>query len=315
MMTRFDIMVIGELNVDLLLNNIDGFPEMGKEILAGAMDLTLGSSSAIFASNCSVLGNKVAFIGKVGDDVFGNLVLDSLKRKKVNTKHIIRSEKEKTGATVILNYDEDRAMVTYPGAMNTLTIDDIDEDDLLKAKHLHISSVFLQPGIKKNIIEIFEKAKNLGLTTSLDIQWDPAEKWDLDFERLLPLVDVFLPNESELKAIMRTEDINEAIDKIRPFVNIMALKMGNKGSMGVTKDKKVVQKPFINHNVVDAIGAGDSFNAGFITKFIVGEPLEECLRFGNLSGAINTTASGGTGAFTSLKEFKNKARTIFKIDL
>jgi sugar/nucleoside kinase (ribokinase family) len=114
---KFDVLVVGELNVDLILNSIDSFPEMGKEKLAKRMNLTLGSSSAIFASNLSSLGSKVSFVGKIGNDQFGTLVNDSLANKGVNTDYLIRSEEWNTGATIVLNFDEDRAMVTYPGAM------------------------------------------------------------------------------------------------------------------------------------------------------------------------------------------------------
>ncbi len=80
---EFDVIEVGELNVDLILNQIESFPEMGKEKLAHAMTLTLGSSSAIFASNLSSLGAKVSFIGKIGEDSFGDLILDSLITKKL----------------------------------------------------------------------------------------------------------------------------------------------------------------------------------------------------------------------------------------
>jgi len=308
MMDRFDILVVGELNVDLILNRLPSLPEEGKEILAKEMTLTLGSSSAIFASNASTLGNKVAFIGKIGNDSFGDLVVDSLEKKKVNTQLIIKSSSEKTGATIVLNYGENRAMVTHPGAMETMTLADIHEDVMVKARHMHVSSIYLQPGIKNDIVKLFKKAKSLGLTTSLDMQWDPEEKWDIDVEKLLPLVDVFLPNETELLLLTKQTNLDDAISTIKPYINTLAVKMGSAGSRGVVGDKDILKAPYLNNKVVDAIGAGDSFNAGFITKFLTGEPLEECLRYGNLAGAVNTTAAGGTGAFGSLKEFRVAAR-------
>ncbi len=313
MMDRFDILVVGELNVDLILNQLPCFPEKGKEILAKEMTLTLGSSSAIFASNASVLGNKVAFLGKVGNDNFGDLVIESLKKKNVNTDFIIKSSKEKTGATIVLNYNEDRAMVTYSGAMETLTLEDVNENVLVRAGHMHVSSVFLQPGIKKDIVALFQKAKSLGLSTSLDMQWDPEEKWDIDIKSLLPLVDVFLPNETELLALTGQKDIERAISVVKPYVNILVIKMGNKGSRGIEGDNDISKPPYINKKVVDAIGAGDSFNSGFITKYLAGKQLDECLSYGNLAGAVNTTAAGGTGAFMSLKEFRNTARVHFGV--
>jgi sugar/nucleoside kinase (ribokinase family) len=307
----YDALVVGELNVDLILNSIDSFPEMGKEKLAKSMNLTLGSSSAILASNLSSLGSKVSFAGKIGFDQFGVLVNDSLANKGVNTDYLIRSKEWNTGATIVLNFDEDRAMVTYPGAMEHLTINDIPDEAFHLSKHLHFSSYFLQPGMQPGITDLFKRAKELGLTTSLDIQWDPNEKWDFDYQKVLPFVDVFLPNEQELLFLTKEKSIDNAVKKISSIANHIAVKLGSKGSLLVTNGKTVFKESYLNKNLVDAIGAGDSFNAGFIFKFINGFSLKECQEFGNLMGAINTTAAGGTTAFTNYNEIINIAKEKF----
>lgn len=308
---QFDVLVIGELNVDIILNGIDSLPVVGTEILAGEMAVTLGSSSAIFASNISTLGVSTAFLGKIGKDDFGEAVLDALQKKQVNTDAIVLSPDKKTGATIVLNYEDDRAMVTYPGAMEDLSVSEVNDRHLEIARHLHVSSVFLQPKIQKKIVSLFSRAKQKGMTTSLDIQWDPAEKWDIDFEKLLPFVDVFLPNIQELLAITKKKTIEEAIDVLKPFVNTLAIKMGKEGSWGVQGNTSIKYAPFLNTQIVDAIGAGDSFNAGFIRAFIKGEALNKCLSFGNICGAINTTSAGGTTAFTNLEEIRNIAKEQF----
>ncbi len=312
---RFDVLVVGELNVDLILNSIDSFPEMGKEKLAKSMNLTLGSSSAIFASNLSSLGSKVSFLGKIGDDQFGVLVNDSLVNKGVNTDYLIRSKEWNTGATIVLNFDEDRAMVTYPGAMEHLTINDIPDESLRLSKHMHFSSYFLQSGMQSGIVDLFKKAKEFGLTTSLDIQWDPNEKWDFDYRKVLPFVDVFLPNEQELLFLTKEKSVDDAVKKLENTAKHITVKLGSKGSLLVTEGKSIFKESYLNKNVVDAIGAGDSFNAGFIFKFINDFPLEECQDFGNLTGAINTTAAGGTTAFTNYDDILKigKERFGYKI--
>jgi len=310
---KYDALVVGELNVDLILNKIDGFPEIGKEILAEEMTLTLGSSSAIFASNLSALGAKVAFVGKIGHDQFGELVLQSLENKGVSTEFIIQDKTLNTGATIVLNYDEDRAMLTHPGAMNHLTIKDITPEILKTARHLHFSSYYLQPGIREDVDQLFKMAKENGLTTSFDMQWDPKEKWQLPVQKILPFVDVFLPNRQELIYLTGQINLKEAIKKLRDNANTVVVKMGNEGSfLFDTKAKLEKTLPaYKNEQVVDAIGAGDSFNAGFIFKFIQGAPLEECQRFGNLCGAINTTAAGGTSAFQNYEQIMKIARERF----
>jgi len=310
----YDVLVIGELNVDLILNDIESFPEMGKEKIARRMSLVMGSSSAIFACNLASLGNRVGFIGKIGQDSFGDLVIRNLENKNVDTSLIVRSTSTFTGATIVLNFDQDRAMVTCPGAMDTLTGEDIPFQEMDKARHLHLSSFFLQTGIRSDVKEIFKAAREKGLTTSLDIQWDPEEQWDFDYPSVLPFVDVFLPNESEITALAGESDPVQAIHKIKSYGNTIAVKCGDRGALLWKDDTLSQRKAYVNDRIVDAIGAGDSFNAGFIHRFLKGAPGPDCLDFGNLAGAISTTAAGGTGAFTTPEEIMHLARTRFNYE-
>ncbi len=311
MTKRYDVIVVGELNVDLILNQVEKFPVVGKEVLASQMTLTLGSSSAIFASNLNTLGSPVTYIGKLGQDNFGDHIVNALRGKGVDTGNIIFSISEATGASIILNFMEDRAMVTYPGAMSNLTIHDITDEALLSAKHLHVSSVFLQLGLKPDLVQLFKRAKDLGLTTSMDPQWDPAEVWDLPLSELLPYVDVFMPNGTELKALTKTYDLDTAIQSINKLGNIIVIKDGNKGAYLCEGETVVYQPAFLNTKVVDSIGAGDSFDAGFIHCFVQGQPGKACLEFGAVMGAVNTTRSGGTGAFEKVALVKEIAQSSF----
>lgn len=310
--SKFDVLVVGELNLDLILNQIKSFPQLGKEIIADEQSLTLGSSSAIFASNLSVLGDQVAFLGKIGKDQFGDMVIKSLTEKKVDTGYLTYSAFSKTGISIALSYGNERAMVTYPGAMNELTEEDISDESLGSARHLHVSSVFLQPSLKKGINRLFRRAKDLGLTTSLDPQWDPEERWDCQWDKLLPAVDVFMPNMEEIKQITGKDNLEACINTIKGFSNILIIKKGTEGAIAWGKDTIIKQKAFFNPAVIDTIGAGDTFNAGFIHQFLRGKELNVCLEFGALCGAINTTSSGGTTAFESLKSIQQTALNIFK---
>ena len=311
-MKNFDIIALGELNVDLILNQIEGEPEVGKEKFAKQMTLTLGSSTAIFAANAAAIGAKVAFCGMIGDDSFGDLVETSLQKKGVDTRFLIRQNKYATGATICMSYDEDRANLTYQGAMDYMSLDDIDPEVFKQAKHIHISSIFMQSGVKRDLKKILELCKQNGVTTSLDSQWDPTEQWDINLEEILPLVTVFMPNETELKFLTRSENLDEALEKIRPWVNAAVIKCGSKGSILMRKgqpDRK--QAALLNKNVVDCIGAGDSFNSGFITRLAAGDDLARCQEYGNMTGAVNTTAAGGTTAFTSREDVERVGRERF----
>lgn len=312
---EFDVLVVGELNIDLILNDIAAFPEIGKEILSDRMTLTMGSSSAIFASNLSTLGTKVGFVGDLGKDSFGDHMINSLSSRGVNTSLIRRLSTHSTGATIVLNFGEDRAMVTYQGAMKNMTVADVPDHGIKNARHLHMSSVFLQSGMLKSLPELFRKAKSMGLTTSIDPQWDPSEKWDLNIKELLPFVDVFLPNIAELNGLTGKSNLTEALDSMKGFANTVVVKHGNQGAYLWNNGELVHQKPFLNTQVVDSIGAGDSFDAGFIHYFLKGKTHRECLEFGALMGAINTTRAGGTGAFEDLAGVKNIAQSTFNYNL
>lgn len=308
---KFDVIVVGELNIDLILNQIHSFPEVGKEKFSDAMTLALGSSSAIFTSNLSSLGSKVAFIGKIGDDVFGRFCKAQLEMKGVDTSMILTDANAQTGATVVLNFGEDRANITYQGAMKLMSVNDISDEMLFQGRHLHFSSYFFQPGFKGQLHVLFRKAKELGLTTSLDIQWDPLEKWDFDFRKVLPFVDIFLPNEAELLNLTGKNSITEAIEAIGQSSNMIVVKRGNKGSLLIHEKNSIPCAAFVNEHVVDAIGAGDSFNAGFIFSYLRNQSPADCQKFANLTGAISTMGPGGTAAFVNYDQIMKIAKERF----
>lgn len=316
-MKRYDVVALGELNVDIILNGIDGFPEMGKEKFARSMNVTLGSSTAIFAANIACLGARTAFAGMVGKDSFGDLVCSSLEAKGVDTSFLIRSAEYSTGATVVMSYDEDRANLTFQGAMDHMGFSHIDPSLFTRTRHIHISSIFMQSALKASLDRIFAAARANGVTISMDTQWDPTEKWDFDYRKILPEVDVFMPNETELRAIVGTDDFDEAVRSIQPYLRQAAvIKCGSRGSVLVLKDGTVSRmEPFLNKSVVDTVGAGDSFNAGFIYGYVNGLELPACQRLGNLTGAVNTTAAGGTGAFASKEAVVRTAEDVFGTSL
>lgn len=311
-MKKYDIAAIGELNVDIILNGIESEPEIGKEKFCKDMIVTLGSSTAIFAANAAALGSKVCFVGLVGKDSFGQLVRTSLEAKGVAT-HFIGEGDTPTGATICMSYGEDRANLTYQGSMDVMGFDQIDKSVFTLSKHIHLSSLFMQSALLRDIHKVLDAAAENGCTVSLDTQWDPMEKWALDYPKVLPKITVFMPNEKELCALTGKAQLEDAIAEVLPYLGgIMLVKCGSKGSLLVKKDgSRKLLPAFLNKDVVDAIGAGDSFNSGFVSAFVKGLPPEECQKTGNLTGAVNTTAAGGTGAFTSLEDVRKICKERF----
>lgn len=161
----------------------------------------------------------------------------------------------------------------------------------------------------------FSRLQRSRLTTSLDLQWDPANKWDFLYKECLPYVDVFLPNEQEILLLAAEKNLDKAQKKIGEYAPLIITKRGKKGAVAYASGQITHAAPFLHSKFVDAIGAGDSFNAGFISKYLKNNTLEECLRFGNLAGAINTTAAGGTSGFQNWNAFEKKVKDLFNIQI
>lgn len=307
---RLDVVVVGELNIDLVLWNVP-LPEYEKEHLAEDMRFAMGSSSAITAHNLSMIGSQVGFIGKAGEDTFGDFMIRELQRGGVDTSRILRDKSLKTGATIVLANPPKKALLTYPGAMANLTIDDMDWDYIARARHLHLGCFFLQTGIRKDVVKLFARAKEMGLTTSLDTNWDPQDQWGEDLQQALKYTDVFLPNEEEALRIARTTRLEQAVETLREKVSVLALKRGREGA-NVWAEGKIFTHPGFPVEVVETTGAGDSFNAGFLHRFLRGADWSECLRWGNACGALAVTALGGTGAFSNRETVQKRLNAFFE---
>ena len=295
-MAMFDISVIGELNLDLILYGLPPELVLEREHLANNLSITLGSSSAIFAHNAAALGNRVGFSSCIGSDPFGEICLKRLGESGVDLSRVKRLPGKTTGLTVILPQRKQRYILTYPGTMYDMSNRDLDLTYIFSAKHLHVSSYFLHKGLRPHFIEIFRKAKEAGLTTSLDTNDDPEDRWSTEIVLLLKYVDILMPNEREACKLAKTDDLEKAIDYLSQKVGVVVVKRGSQGATArVGKEKFTAFPPAVDN--VDPVGAGDSFDAGFLHQFIRGAKIEDCLKFGNIAGALSVTKAGGTEAF------------------
>jgi len=299
-MESFDILVPGEINPDLILaGNV--LPEFGQvEKLVDSATLTIGSSSAIFACGAARLGLKVAFIGVCGEDVFGRFTLDEMQKRGVDVSNVIVRKDGQTGLSIILNRRSDRAILTHPGLIPALRASDISDELLRQSRHLHVASYFLQTNLQPDLPSLFRRARSLGLTTSLDTNFDPSEKWT-GFDELLSVTNVFLPNEKEAVSLSGESNVDLAASRLASRVEALAIKLGAEGVLGV-RDEARVRVASIPVKVVDTVGAGDSFDAGFVYGYLHQWNLEKCLRLACVCGALSTQRAGGTDGQPALEE-------------
>ncbi len=297
MQKKFDIAVIGDVNPDLILTGKDIIPEFGQvEKWIDDAELTIGGSAGIFAVGAAKLGLKVTFIGKVGDDHFGHFMKERMTAQGIDVSGLVIDPSVKTGLSISLSDGNDRAILTFGGSNLLLNFQDIDFEIVAQSRHLHSGSVYLLNNIRQDLAIVYKKAKEMGLSTSIDTNYDPKEKWEGDIFNVLDYTDVFLPNMTELMAISGEKDPDSAIRHLTKNRNLLvAVKNGEDGAFA-EKDKVRYPAETIQVKPVDTTGAGDSFDAGFLFGFLNGLGIEKSLRIGCICGALSTLGIGGTSA-------------------
>lgn len=300
-MTRiYDLLVVGEINPDLILTG-DVEPVFGQvEKLVDSATLTVGSSSAIFACGAARLGLKTTFVGLCGADVFGHFMVDQMHRRGIGVEHIQIRPDGATGLSVILARGADRAILTYPGLIPVLRAEDVPLHLLEQVRHLHVASYFLQSNLQPGLPDLFRQARALGVTTSLDTNYDPSGQWH-GFDALLAQTDVLFLNETEACSLSREADVEAAAQKLAALVSVVAIKLGARGALAI-QGSRIVNVPGLPVKVVDTVGAGDSFDAGFIYGYLHGWDLERTLRLAVICGSLSTQAAGGIAAQPTLIE-------------
>lgn len=294
-MPTFDITIAGEINLDIILGGLPLEMEPERELMANGCSMTLGSSSAILAHNIAVLGAKTGFITRVGPDILGQSAMQRLREAGVDLTRVSQSPTA-TGLTVILPHGSQRHILTYPGTMFEMSLRHLNLEYLADARHFHMSSLFLHRGLMRDIPDLFRRMKDAGLSTSLDTNDDPEDQWGGILDHVLPYVDVLLPNEREACKIAGLSDFHEAVASLARRVPVVAVKRGSRGALARSGDEQIVVPP-LPIEPVDTVGAGDSFNAGFLFARLRGKDLRSCLQSGNVAGALSTLRAGGTEAF------------------
>jgi sugar/nucleoside kinase (ribokinase family) len=291
---ELDCLVAGDANIDLLLDGVFA-PQHGAEKLAHTMSCALGGSSAITAYILARLGLRTGFAALLGDDVFGHYIQAELARAGLDLTALRMDRKEKTGITVWHSEGQSRGAVTYAGAIAKLKPAQISAS-LHRARHLHMGAYFLLASLHSGAEALFRKARRAGLTTSLDCNYDPAEKWDSEILSVLPHTDIFFPNEAEALRITRTKSVEKAALRLSEEVRIVAIKRGESGVL-LRANGCTWSVPARPARVVDTTGAGDSFNAGFLAKFLSGADVQECAEAGVAAAAKTVAVMGGIAAF------------------
>ena len=328
MRDTYDLVVLGDANPDVIVR---GAPEVltygqAEREVAGA-DLTLGGSGALMAHAAARLGLRTAFVGLVGDDRAADLVLGMLAGGGVDVSGVTRDPGVGTAMTVIfVQPDGDRAMLTFPGALSSFGPEHVDEQMLASARHLHVASVFLQPRLTPALPALLRIARAAGAITSLDTNDDPSERWVVDRDALLPVVDYLLPNEREAVALAfgsRSDGTARAAARsLAAYGPAVVVKCGAEGAFAVRNGEHgaSVQRATLDMqtaggaDVADTGGAGDAFDAGLITGLSQGFHLRDALRLAVATGTLSVRRAGGADGQPSASEAAGWAERVLGVD-
>ena len=301
-----DLLVLGEVNPDLVLSDASMPVAFGQaETLVDDAELTIGGSGAIMACAAARLGLRTAIAGLVGDDQFGAFMLGAVSERGVDVSGVAVDPGVRTGLTVVLARPGDRAILTFPGAIAMMTAARVDPALAARARHVHVSSFFLQIGLAPGLPDLLATARAGGTTTSVDPNWDPSGGWDGGLRALLPQIDVLMPNAVEACRIAGVDDVARAAADLAGLGPLVAVKLGPEGALAVPAGGGAAVRAHPPPDVpepVDAVGAGDTFDAGLLTGLLAAEPLPDALALACACGALSLRGAGGTAAQPTLAE-------------
>ncbi len=274
------VLCVGRLYCDLIFTDLPRMPTMGTEIYAGGFGVHAGGGAFITAAHLASLGQSSALSAMLPPGPVGALLAGDLERSGIDLRLCRTSpSSDEPQVTVALVGEGDRAFVTRRAgpAFPPLTARDLAK---IGATHVHVGE--LATLIERP--EIIAVARDAGATISLDCSWDD----DLaapDIAEVIGAVDVFLPNDAEVQHL---HDLGVPAT----LFPLTAIKQGPAGATALV-DGERLHEPALEVSVVDTTGAGDAFNAGFITAWLAGESLQTCLRAGNAQGAHAIATRGG----------------------
>jgi sugar/nucleoside kinase (ribokinase family) len=291
-----DVTCLGILVADVVGKPVEQLPDRGKLSLVDRMELHGGGCANNTGIGLAKIGIKTAVIGKVGNDGFGDFMVNSLRASGVDASGVVRDSSTATSATMVMVHgDGERSFIHYIGTNACLSEDDINWDIVKNSKIFHIAGSFLMPGFDgQPTANVLKKAKELGVTTALDTAWDSKGQWMKLLEPCLEYVDYAVPSIEEARMVTGKHDPADVAKVLMDKgVGIVALKMGSEGCYIKSADSEV-RLPIYRVNAVDATGAGDAFAAGFLAGIANGWDLERTGKFANATGAFCVTALGAT---------------------
>jgi sugar/nucleoside kinase (ribokinase family) len=286
---EFDVIVVGSYSVDLIFTGMSEFPQLGKDVVATDFKMTPGEAF-ISAVSMQRLGMNVGWAADFGNDDFSRFVLQFVRFERLDEQLFVLHDRPYRRISVAASYPDERGFLTY-----------YDTDPSIPAAILAL--------VKSQAKILFIPALYFGEFFNIGKQIIRAKKMTLvmdgnsSIRSAIKSCDIFLPNAQEARRLTNEPNLEVAIRKLGELCPIVVVKDGANGSFCLT-NSQIIHEPAIPVNPKETTGAGDNFNAGFLRAWLDGQPLEICLRWGNIVGGLSTTELGGTTRKITVEEVK-----------
>jgi sugar/nucleoside kinase (ribokinase family) len=319
-----EVVSTGIFVADCVARPVIGTPAKGKLELVDSIGLYSGGSAASTGYSLARFGIKTAVIGRIGNDGFGDFMLNEANRHGA-TAMLERDKTAGTSSTLVtVDEDGERSFLHYIGANANLRPSDISLLELKSrgTKIIHVAGYFALPGMEgidgSPTRDMFAEARALGIQTSLDSVWDARGRWMQLIGTVLPETDFFCPNLHEARAITELPESAKPLEVARALFQagvreIVALKMGEEGSFVMTKNGEHHMVGIARVPSIDGTGSGDAFIAGFLAARLKGLGLLEAAKCGNAAGAMCVRAVGAMTGITDWQEVKQIAATTLEV--
>jgi len=295
------VLFVGDINVDVIMGGLHSLPMVDREVICDSYEVVMGASTVICACAYACLGGQASMVGLVGSDEYGDFMVKGLQGFGVNTDLVRRTDRVKTGVTVNMIYQSTRTQVTYPGTIAEFDGKELDASIFCGMDHVHFAGVYIQAKLRPEITRLLTIARDMGLTTSLDPQWDATEQWE-GMKEWLPLLTYLFVNKDEALSITGASSPEEASRRLTERTGCPLLKMGEEGAL-VSTDGELKRIPAVKVEVVDTTGAGDSFDAGFLYATLEKKmPFLDACRFAVGVASRSCAFTGGLSARSSYED-------------
>ncbi|KIL41373.1 carbohydrate kinase [Gordoniibacillus kamchatkensis] len=298
-MRKFDAVVVGDVNIDLVVAGHKGVPLPGQEVYVDSIGMHIGGGAALFGVALAKLGMKLALAGVLGKDYYGQYLLDQLAQHNIDTSKIKISRVNGTGISIALHPETDRSFITYAGSNAELGIGQLDLDSIAEGRHVHLTG-YKGSANHDAFVHAAERLQARGVTVSLDTGWDDTGEWYKGIMELASITDILFMNETEAIHFTGSASVEEAIRVLSRHGEHVVVKLGSRGAVAAVKGRSVY-RPGYRVNALDTTGAGDCFNAGYVYGYLAGKTPEDCLLYGNACGALSVSAYGGSAGAADLE--------------